>query len=139
MIPFREEEERLYLANQMQAYTQLQTQFETNEMNQIQVLALLTRLRQLCCEPRLVYENVDRTSSKLEACVELCLSLKEANQRILLFSAFTSMLDLIEEELQRVHLRCLKLTGQSNKNERRTMVERFQQGKADVFLISPFC
>ncbi len=136
MIPFREEEERLYLANQMQAYTQLQTQFETNEMNQIQVLALLTRLRQLCCEPRLVYENVDRTSSKLEACVELCLSLKEANQRILLFSAFTSMLELIEEELRRVHLRCLKLTGQSNKNERRTMVEQFQQGKADVFLIS---
>lgn len=136
MISFREEEQKLYLANLMQVSKELQAQLHTGKMDQIQVLSMLTRLRQLCCEPRALYENIQEPSSKLQACLELCLSLKENGQKVLVFSSFTSVLDLLEEELYKYHFRYLKLTGANTKEERRLLVKQFQDGDADVFLIS---
>lgn len=135
-IAFDEEEEKLYLANLMQVSKELQEKLHTGAMDQIQILAMLTRLRQICCEPRLLYENVATPSSKLKACMELCLSLRESGQRVLLFSSFTTVLDLLEQELYKYHFSYLKLTGKTSKEDRRFMVKQFQEGVADVFLIS---
>ena len=59
------------------------------------VFAVLMRLREICCDPRLVADNWDGGSAKLEACMELVTAAVEGGHRILLFSQFTSMLELL--------------------------------------------
>ena len=134
LIEFSEDENKLYLAHLAQVNNELNMMDEN--MNKIEVLAMLTRLRQLCCEPRLLFDNIYHTSSKLKACTDLIVNLKENNQRVLLFSSFTSALNLIEEELNILGVSYLKLTGQTSKEKRKELIEKFQNGKADVFLIS---
>lgn len=104
----------------------------------ILLLDALLKLRQICCDPRLLSlpEAVmaQGTSSKLEALMELLDNLVEEGRCILVFSQFTSMLKLIEEALVAKNYEYLKLTGQTQ--NRQTLVDRFQQGKIPIFLIS---
>lgn len=135
-IDFNEEERKLYLANLMQVNNQLQEQLQSDSMDRMQVLAMLTRLRQICCEPRVVFDNIQHPSSKLEGCMELIRNLKENNQKVLLFSSFTSVLDLIAKELEQEGISYYILTGKTNKDKRRELVNAFQKDKTTVFLIS---
>lgn len=109
---------------------------------QIVFLDALLKLRQVCCHPELVklsnftdsskFQNLE--SAKLEYLKEMLITLKAEEHKVLIFSQFTSMLDLIEEVLVAQNLSFLKLTGASK--NRQEMVEIFQSGKIDVFLIS---
>lgn len=136
MLDFSEDEKRLYLANLSQVNQKLQNALNMEQVDKIAILAMLTRLRQICAEPRVVYENITVRSSKLEGCMELLESLRASNKKTLLFSSFTSVLDLIEDECRKRHFSVLKLTGSTDKEDRRSYVQRFQSGDADVFLIS---
>ena len=78
---FNEEEEKLYLSSLVQVNKTLQEKLNLNQLGRIDVLAMLTRLRQLCQEPRLLYENISEPSSKLKGCTELIHSLKDNNQK----------------------------------------------------------
>lgn len=103
----------------------------------IVVLDALLKLRQVCCDPRLV--KMDKTrkvkkSAKLETLMELLPEMIEEGRRILVFSQFTTMLGLIEDELNKTGIGYVKLTGQIR--ERQTPVQRFQDGEAPLFLIS---
>lgn len=102
----------------------------------IQYLAELTKLRQICCSPELIYENYKGVSSKMETCMELIQNAVDSEHKILLFSQFTQMLDLIKEELQKRNVPFLYLSGKNTKIQRKNMVEEFQQGSIPVFLIS---
>ncbi|GGH50296.1 hypothetical protein GCM10010975_03120 [Comamonas phosphati] len=106
--------------------------------SQIQVLDALLKLRQACCDPRLLAglpaAAKVKTSAKLELLMELLPQLLEEGRRVLLFSQFTSMLTLIEAELQAADLRWTKLTGQTQKRE--AAIERFTSGEVPLFLIS---
>lgn len=135
-ITFNEEEHKLYLANLMQVNKELQEKLEVEKMDRFAVLAMLTRLRQICCEPRLLFENVKETSSKLKACMELVDTFHQSHKKVLLFSAFTSVLDLIADELHDMHITYYKLTGSTDKEERRRLVQQFQSDSTEVFLIS---
>jgi superfamily II DNA or RNA helicase len=104
---------------------------------QIVFLDALLKLRQICCDPRLLpdeYSSTVRESAKLDFLTELLTVLIEEGRRILLFSQFTSMLALIEAHLVRENIPYLKLTGASK--DRGQLVEDFQTGKAPLFLIS---
>lgn len=136
VLDFSEEEKRLYLANLSQVNQKLRTAVNMEQVDKIAILAMLTRLRQICAEPRVVYENISVLSSKLEGCMELLESLRGSQKKTLLFSSFTSVLELIEEECRKRHFSVLKLTGSTSKEDRRSYVQRFQSGDADVFLIS---
>jgi len=136
VIPFEEEENKLYLANLSRINDQLAEMLEMESVDKFMILAMLTRLRQLCIEPRMVYENITDTSSKMKALLELLVQLKENNQRTLVFSAFPSVFDYIEEDLKEANITYMELTGSNSKEERREMVERFQNEEVDVFLIS---
>ena len=109
---------------------------QMEEVDKFQVLAMMTRLREICCDARLLYENVTLPSTKLKGCMDLLLSARNSGRRVLLFSSFTSMLGLIEEQLRTENIRYLKLTGETKKELRHAYVEQFQNGEADVFLIS---
>ena len=85
ILPFNDEEEKLYVANLAEANKELQELYDLEGSDKMQILKLLTRLRQLCLEPRLVYDNIDQPSSKLKACMELIKTMQENKQKVLLF------------------------------------------------------
>ncbi|MFT4175137.1 MAG: DEAD/DEAH box helicase [Luteolibacter sp.] len=107
------------------------------ESSQIVFLDALLKLRQICCDPRLLpddYPHEVKCSAKLDFLIELLGVLIEEGRRILVFSQFTTMLSLIEEHLVREKIPYLKLTGASK--DRGKLVEDFQTGKIPLFLIS---
>ncbi len=135
-VAMNEEEENLYLANLAQVNKKLQEETGIEKGNRFQILGMLIRLRQICCDPRLIYENITTPSSKLKACLELVKSLTDNNKSVLLFSNFTSMLDLIQIELHNLHIPYFRMDGTTNKEERRELVQKFQDKERKVFLIS---
>lgn len=107
------------------------------EQSQIVFLDALLKLRQICCDPRLLPEDFSagvKSSAKLDFLSELLETLIEEGRRILIFSQFTTMLSLIEEHLLNTKVPFLKLTGASK--DRGGLVEKFQSGRFPVFLIS---
>ncbi len=108
--------------------------------SQIMILDALLKLRQACCDPRLVklpgaaQAASTSESAKLELLMEMLTELVDEGRHILLFSQFTSMLSLIEEELDRQGIAYVKLTGQTK--DRETPIRRFQNGEVPLFLIS---
>jgi SNF2 family DNA or RNA helicase len=102
------------------------------------ILDALLKLRQACCDPRLLKLKGAREgragSAKLERLMEMLQTMLEEGRRVLLFSQFTSMLALIEARLQAAGIGWLTLTGETT--DRATPVRRFQAGEVPVFLIS---
>jgi SNF2 family DNA or RNA helicase len=103
------------------------------------VLDALLKLRQICCDPRLVTTVMEvkkkkAPSAKLELLLEMLDELLQEGRTILVFSQFASMLKLIEAELVTRHIDYVKLTGETE--DRKTPVEQFQSGQVKVFLIS---
>ena len=112
---------------------QTDEQFRENKMV---VLAELTKLRQLCCEPSLLYDSYKGNSNKKNMCLDMIQEAVDAGHKILLFSQFTTMLDelttLMEERGIRYHL----LTGSTPQKSRAQMVSSFQDDDVPVFCIS---
>jgi SNF2 family DNA or RNA helicase len=105
--------------------------------SQIVILDALLKLRQVCCDPRLLKlptAHRVQQSAKLEMLTSLLPDMVEEGRRILLFSQFTSMLDLIEPELNSLKIPFVRLTGDTQ--DRATPVQQFQNGEVPVFLIS---
>nr|WP_269082511.1 helicase-related protein [Aneurinibacillus tyrosinisolvens] len=119
---------------QEEAKESLQT--EGFQKNRIKILAGITRLRQLCCHPALFLENYEDTSGKMEQLMEIIENALENKRRILVFSQFTSMLQIIREELNRKNTGYFYLDGQTPSKDRVEMAERFNHGENDLFLIS---
>ena len=104
--------------------------------NKIQILAELTRLRQLCCDPSLCYEDYDGNSAKMDVCLELLDEVINGGHKVLLFSQFTTMLDRIAEKLKEKGIAYYMLTGETKKEKRVEMASEFNEDKVPVFLIS---
>ncbi len=102
----------------------------------ISMLASLTRLRRACCHGRLALDSFSAKSAKLERMLELVEELKEEGRRALIFSQFTDVLDLVEPLLNTSGISWLRLDGSTPAARRSKLVQRFQEGEADVFLIS---
>jgi superfamily II DNA or RNA helicase len=105
--------------------------------SRIDILDALLKLRQVCCDPRLVRGGAVKVaaSAKLDWLSETLPELVEDGRRILLFSQFTSLLDLVEQDvLKPAHLEWLRLDGATR--DRQDLVERFQAGEVPVFLLS---
>ncbi len=130
-IAFSEEEKKVYTAA---AHNALQS--AASGADKLRILALLTQLRQLCCDPNLCFENYEGHASKLEACLELCETMAENGHRILIFSQFTSMLERIGKRLDAMGISNQTLTGATTKEKRLQLVNAFQAGKVSVFMIS---
>ncbi len=107
------------------------------EASQLLVLEALMKLRQVCCHPRLVMlptAQKAETCAKFEMMMEWLPDMVKEGRRILIFSQFTRMLDIMEERLDKLGLKYQTLTGQSK--DRGDMVDTFQAGKVPIFLIS---
>ena len=130
------EQKKLYAAWALRLRKRLESARGDLGAERFSILADLTRLRQICCDPRLSVDRYKGSSAKLDCCMELVRRGLEGGHRILLFSQFTSMLELIEERLCKEGVPFLKLTGATPKEERERLVGRFSQNQEPVFLIS---
>lgn len=109
---------------------------EAGEINPIEALAELTRLRQAACHPKLVNPSLSIGSAKTEAFLDLVETLRGNGHRALVFSQFTSHLALIRKELETRGIPYLYLDGADSPSRRTALVEEFQQGEMPLFLIS---
>lgn len=110
---------------------------ENFEGDKITIFSYLTKLRQLCLEPSLLIEDYKGGNSKLEAALEIISTGIESNHKILLFSQFTSVLAVIQDELEKNNIEYAYLDGKTKASKRLDLVEEFNNSeKAKVFLIS---
>ena len=133
------EQLEIYLSYLAQAKKEALIEIEGNgfEKSQIKILALLTRLRQICCHPSLFLENYMGESSKLTQCIEIVKDAIAGKHKILIFSGYTSMLNIIEGNLTKEGINYYKLTGQTKVEERVKLVNDFNNNpEVKVFLIS---
>ncbi len=131
------EQKELYQARVQQMRNRLLAQDAKDfQKNRFRIFAALTQIRQICCDPSLCYQNYKGGSAKREACVELIQSAAEQGHKILVFSQFVSMLDLLEKDLDERKIPYYKIVGKTPKLERLELVDRFNEGDTPVFLIS---
>ena len=133
----QDSQKAIYLAQlqQMQERVLKATDEELNR-DKIEILSGLMRLRQICDTPALFLEDYQGDSGKLDSLGELLEQIKSSNHRVLVFSQFRGMLDLIERELQNLEMEAFKITGSTPAKDRQEMTTAFNDGQKDAFLIS---
>ena len=134
-----EEQEKLYLSYLAQTKKEVAEELNGSsfEKSKFKILMLLTRLRQICCHPSLFIENYKGNSGKLKQCLNLVVDAIESGHKILLFSSYTSMFELIEKEFKKLNIEYFKLVGDTPVSKRIEMVDEFNNNESvKVFLIS---
>lgn len=104
--------------------------------SRVRVLTLLMRLRQVCCSPALFLDGFDKPSAKLQLCLSVIEDRAAQGHQMLVFSQFTSVLDMISPELERRGIGYVTLTGKTKAEDRMKLVSQFNEEKIPVFLIS---
>ena len=132
-----DEQKKIYDANLQKLLDSLSRQSQEEfKTGKLQILAELTKLRQLCCDPVMVYENYQGEAAKVETCMDLIRSGVAGENQILVFSQFTTALSIIGKRLDQEGIPYYTLTGATSKEKRAKLVADFNQDKTPVFLIS---
>lgn len=136
--PLTEEQKKLYLAYLQEAKGKIAQEIQTVGFNKshIKILAALTRLRQICCHPAMFLENYNGESGKMLLLQEVITDALDSGHRILLFSQFTSMLDIIQQHLNFEGIEHFYLSGLTKAAGRLRMANSFNAGTGKIFLIS---
>lgn len=128
---------KLYTANALKLKERIErTDEEGFSDNRIEILSELMKLRQLCCDPSLCYNDYDGESAKLDMCMDMVINGISGGHKILIFSQFTTMLDVIGRRLREESIAYYLLTGATSKELRVKLVEAFNTDETGVFLIS---
>ncbi|HBV87448.1 MAG TPA: helicase [Desulfosporosinus sp.] len=136
--PLTEEQKKLYVAFLQEAKGKIAQEIAAVGFNKshIKILAALTRLRQICCHPSMFLENYTGESGKMLLLQEILTDALDSGHRILIFSQFTSMLDIIQSYLSSEMIEHFYLSGSTKASERLNMANFFNSGQGKVFLIS---
>ena len=132
-----EQQRDLYEVVRLAMHKKVQDEIEKKGINKSQIIILdaLLKLRQVCCDPRLLkMEHKVTESAKLNMLNEMLKEMVEEGRKILIFSQFTGMLELIAQELLAMKIPYVRLCGDTK--DRKKPVDEFQEGKTPVFLIS---
>ncbi|MEC7084784.1 MAG: C-terminal helicase domain-containing protein, partial [Bacteroidota bacterium] len=136
-VDLSDEERNLYEGIKMEHLYEIEEQLAQGDSKaRMQLFALLTKLRQISCHPRLAFSDIDMESSKLNAFKILISRLIEGNHKVLVFSQFVKHLEILREELEYLRISYQYLTGSTSTKDRQKYVDAFQSGEGDVFLIS---
>jgi len=132
------EQKRVYQASLTRARMRVEQMEQQNTLQggRVEVLSLLTEMRQICCHPLLCLEDYQGGSGKLEALLSILPGAIENGHRVLLFSQFTRMLRILERRFMAEGVECMYLDGQTPAKDRLASVERFNAGEGQLFLIS---
>ena len=136
-IQMDDEQQRLYDAHAKRLKMQLENSTDSEFISgKLQVLSELTKLRQICCNPLLLYDDYKGGAAKLEVCLDMISEAVENGHKILMFSQFTTMFAYIQEGLDKRGIKYYTLTGTTKKEKRIELVERFNTDDVPVFCIS---
>ena len=143
-VPLEGEQQKLYAACEQKlresitinAKNKNSAQKAADGASKIEVLAELTKLRQLCLDPSLIYENYTGPAAKLDAILDVVESTIDAGEKLLIFSQFTSFLSRIEQGLRKHKIAYFSITGKTPKKQRVDLVNTFNADDTPVFLIS---
>lgn len=136
-VQMEPEQKRIYMALAYRMKEMLESKSEEDVRTQkLKILAELTKLREVCCDPRLLYEDYQLLSCKVAACMELVKEAVQGEHKVLVFSQFPSVFPILQEWLQAEHLEYYVLTGETSKEKRLELVESFNKNQVPVFLIS---
>ena len=136
-VRFGESQQKLYDAQVLHMREEIARQNpEEFNKNKMRILAELMRLRQICCDPSLCFENYRGEAAKLEACLQLMQSAIDGGHRMLVLSQFTSMLEILQQKLDTEGISYYTITGSTPKKRRLELVKEFNEGDVKVFLIS---
>jgi len=136
--PLTEDQKKLYLAYLQEAKGKIAQEIVTVGYNKshMKILAALTRLRQICCHPAMFLEDYTGESGKMLLLQEILTDAIDSGHRILLFSQFTTMLDIIQNYLNEEQIEHFYLSGSTKALDRLKMANSFNEGTGKVFLIS---
>jgi SNF2 family DNA or RNA helicase len=135
-IELSKEEMAFYEALRRSAIEAIQKDEGPQGAKHLKALAEITKLRQACCNPKMVTPKIDLESTKLSVFMEIATELKENGHRALVFSQFVSHLAIVRQALDKQGIEYQYLDGSSSQNERQVSVRDFQNGKGELFLIS---
>ena len=131
------EQQKLYDAHVKRMMLMLDKQSEEEfKTSKITILAELTKLRQICCDPSLIFADYKADSAKVDMCLNMISNAVESGHKILLFSQFTTMLDHLAKRLEDEKISYYMLNGSTSKEKRAQMVENFNTDDTQVFCIS---
>jgi SNF2 family DNA or RNA helicase len=138
VVEMTEEQKKLYAAYLDEAKNEIDEEIKENGFgkSKIKILSILTRLRQICCDPSVFIEEYEGNNGKMEALDEILEDSIGQGHRILLFSQFTSVLKNIRTRLDKNNMKYMYLDGNTKSEIRMDMVKEFNEGDANVFLIS---
>ncbi|WP_052664027.1 DEAD/DEAH box helicase [Mycoplasmoides alvi] len=98
------------------------------------IFTMINDLRQICCSPTLKNKNFDGKNAKLDACLDLINHAVASEKKVLIFTQYLGMIDILKDELSKNNIKCYVLSGKTNKKDRISMVEKFNVDKTPVFL-----
>lgn len=132
------EQEMIYRAHKLRLKDRLESAALREGLSSIRgdILSWLTELREICCSPRLVNRNYRFSSAKELLLLDILPSIVDNKHRVLIFSQFTRMLKILERSIEGKGIKCFYLDGKTALEDRLSLVERFNAGERDVFLIS---
>ena len=134
-VTLSSEQKQLYLSYVKQAKKEMK-KFDKNENNRIKILAILTKLRQICNSPALFKEDYSGEVAKIEVLKDLMPDITENGHRLLIFSQFVGTLKEIEKELANMGIEYFYIDGNVKSKERVEICNRFNDGERQVVLIS---
>lgn len=132
---FDETQQKIY-DGQVVRMKKMITESGDDPQNKFRILGELLRIRQICCDPSLILEDYEGESAKREACLQLIESAIDGGHKMLVFSQFTSMLEILRQQLDERKIEYYVITGSTPKEERMRLVHRFNENDVPVFLIS---
>lgn len=138
VVDMTEKQKKLYAAYLDKAKGEIDEEIKENgfSKSKIKILSILTRLRQICCDPSVFIEDYEGDNGKMEALDEILEDSVGQGHRILLFSQFTSVLKNIRTRFDKNNIKYMYLDGSTKSEDRMGLVKEFNEGDANVFLIS---
>ena len=138
LIDLTTEQKKIYLAELEKTKKRMEELLQDGIFNKsrIEVLKLLTRLRQICIDPNLVFENYTGTSAKIDTLIPMIKDIIDNGHKILLFSTFKTAIDIVNRELTNNDISCYVIDGSIKGKKRINLVDKFNNDKTNVFLIT---
>lgn len=137
-IELKDEQKKLYVAELERVKEEMEKIIETEGMNKARflILQLLTKLRQICIDPSIVYDNYKDGSNKLEQLESIVNEYIKNNHKILIFSSFKTALNIVKEKLNKAKIKTYMIDGSVPAKDRIEMVDNFNNNDGvKVFLI----
>ncbi len=137
-IDLNKEQKKLYGAFLEKAKKEMEEIIETEgfKKGNFKILQLLTRLRQICIDPQLVFKDYQGKSAKIEQLIDITKGIIENGHKILLFTSFKSALEIVEKEFSKNHISTYVIDGSVSAKKRMELVTQFNQDATNVFLIT---